>query len=428
MRPRPEPPPDMAELRARAEQALKAAPVAAPSESDALKHWHELQVSQIELELQNEALSELARERSAAQAGREHYAALYEQAPAAYFSLAADGRVVRLNQAAAALVGMEAGAVFGQPFERFVAPERQAALRRFLGEVFDSGARAVLEVALFEGVGGASRVRIEANLDAAAGLCRMIVSDISADAQRDTARRRAYAVLDNIDEAVMVVDARDRIVAVNPAFCRLTGFDAEEALGHDPSLLGLGVHPPERHAAAWRTLVAQGRWQGEVVNTRKDGGSFVAGMSLTAMRGDEDAAGQYIVVFSDISARKQAETALQELTHELDARVAARTAALTEANRKLLLEVAERIRAEAALRRSREQLRQLAEHLATVKENERKRIAGEIHDELDKTCWRCASTFRCSARAPRSRIHACTNAPARRSTTSTRPSAACAAS
>src|SRR5471032_399512 len=330
-------PPDLAGLRARAEQVLTDAPVpaATPSQSDALKHWHELQVSQIELELQNEALLELTQQRADAEAGREHYAALYEQAPAAYFSLAADGRVVRLNQAGAALLGMDAAAVLGQPFERFVAPERQAALRRFLAGVFEFGARAVLEVALFEGVAGASRVRIEANHDAAAGLCRMLVSDISGADQRETARRRAHAVLDNIDEAVMVTDAANRIVAVNPAFFRTTGYSAEETLGRDPSFLGRGANPPALHADAWRALRAHGRWQGEVVNTRKDGSRFVAGMSLTAMHNDDGdgAVGHYVGVFVDISARKQAETALQELTRELDARVVARTAALTEANR-----------------------------------------------------------------------------------------------
>ena len=404
-------PPDLAELRARAEQALAAAPAgaAAPAESDVLKQWHELQVSQIELELQNEALLEMAQQRADAEAGREHYAALYEQAPAAYFSLAPDGRVVRLNQAGAALLGMAAGAVLGQPFERYVMPERQAELRRFLAGVFQHGARAVLEVGLFAGVAAASRVRIEANHDAAACLCRMIVSDISGADMRETARRRAYAVLDNIDEAVMVTDAANRIVAVNPAFCRITGFDAEETLGRDPAFLGHGANPPALHAAAWRALLKHGRWQGEVVNTRKDGSRFVAGMSLTAMHGDDGGAGHYVGVFSDISARKQAEAALQELTRELDARVAARTAALTEANRQLMQEVAERIRAEAALRRSREQMRQLAEHLATVKENERKRIAREIHDELGQNLLALRidiSMLRARTEASHPRLHA----------------------
>ncbi|WP_295999868.1 chemotaxis protein CheB [Rugamonas sp.] len=229
---------------------------------------------------------------------------------------------------------------------------------------------------------GVLRTLLFSERQTATGDGRMIVSDISDRDLREDGRRRAYAVLDNIDEAVMVTDAANRIVAVNPAFSRITGFLAEETLGRDPSFLGRGINPPKLHAAAWRALLGQGRWHGEVVNARKDGTTFVAGMSLTAMRADDGAIGNFVAVFSDISARKQSETALQELTRELDARVLARTAELTDANRKLMLEVAERIRAEAALRRSREQMRQLAEHLATVKENERRRIAREIHDEL----------------------------------------------
>ena len=383
---------DPAQLRQIAELTVAALPKVraageAPS-SDDLKRWHELQVSQIELDMQNTALAELQSERDEAEAGRDSYAALYDQAPAGYLSLDADGRITRANHAAADLLAYPQGGLPGRRFEQFVEPQSQAMLRGFLLDLFDSGGRAVLEVALFDAPHGSGlrtprQVRIEANMDTAARTCRMILTDIGTDDAREEARRRAFQVVDSIDEGVLVCDAEQHIIFVNPAFTALTGYSVEQALGRNPRFLGRrGAHPAGYHAEAMRCLRTYGKWQGEVHNQRREGTPYVASMSLTVVRDDDGAISHFIGVFSDITARQQAEAALLKLSRELDARVAARTAELTEANRQLMLEVVERKRTEAALHESREQLRKLAEHLETVKENERKRIARDIHDEL----------------------------------------------
>ena len=374
------PPTAAAPARARAgrEGARRLADSAAAS--DAQKQLHELQVSQIELELQQQVLAELLEQKDAAEAGLVRYTELYEQAPVSYLSLWPDGRISRANLAAAGLLACRRDELLGKTFEQFVAPEAQGRLRQFLADVHASGARSVLEVALFAGAG---RVRIEANLESVGGKCRMVVTDISDLHAREAARRRAYQVLDSIEEAVLVSGPDNRVVAVNPAFTRITGYQAEEAIGRDPGFLGRHVGGGRAFPLqAWSRLLAHGSWQGEVHNLKRDGTPFVSAMSLTVVRGDDGAVVNYISVFSDITARKLAERALLELSRELDARVVARTAELTAANLALRKEVAERKRAEAALRESREQLRNLGDHLATVKENERKRIAREIHDEL----------------------------------------------
>jgi PAS domain S-box-containing protein len=377
------PPPDAAPPRARRARTVARRLADSAAASDAQNQLHELQVSQIELELQQQVLAELLEQKDAAEAGLVRYTELYDQAPVSYLSLWPDGRISRANLAAGDLLACPRDALLGKPFEQFVAPEQQGRLRQFLAGVHASGAHSVLEVTLFAGPGRAERVRIEANLESAGGKCRMVVTDISELHEREAARRRACQVLDSIEEAVLVSDADNRVVAVNPAFTRITGYQAEEAIGRDPGFLGR--HVGRGHAfplQAWSRLLAHGSWQGEVHNLKRDGTPFVSAMSLTLVRGDDGAVANYIGVFSDITARKQSERALLELSRELDARVVARTAELTAANLALHLEVAERKRAEAALRQSREQLRKLGDHLATVKENERKRIAREIHDEL----------------------------------------------
>jgi signal transduction histidine kinase len=81
--------------------------------------------------------------------------------------------------------------------------------------------------------------------------------------------------------------------------------------------------------------------------------------------------------------RKRAEEkALEKAMAELEKMVQARTAELQDANQKLLMEIAERKRVEEQLRASREQLRALAAYLQSVREEERSRIARELHDEV----------------------------------------------
>jgi signal transduction histidine kinase len=91
----------------------------------------------------------------------------------------------------------------------------------------------------------------------------------------------------------------------------------------------------------------------------------------------------------EVCVRQKAEHELSRIRDELELRVAARTSELARANDDLRAEIAVRQRAEAELKlseavllESREQLRQLSAHMEAIREEERKRIALEIHDEL----------------------------------------------
>jgi signal transduction histidine kinase len=80
--------------------------------------------------------------------------------------------------------------------------------------------------------------------------------------------------------------------------------------------------------------------------------------------------------------REKAEEGLRRAHDELEARVRERTADLEKANAALQIEIAERTQAEEQLRRSREQMRNLAARLQSAQEEERARIARDIHDEF----------------------------------------------
>lgn len=121
----------------------------------------------------------------------------------------------------------------------------------------------------------------------------------------------------------------------------------------------------------------------------RDGSAFPAALTVATMRNPQGELVGLRWMLSDITARKQAEEALKQAQETLESRVAERTAELQSMNTRLQVESAERLyaadkaqQAEQALRSSQEQLRQLTTYLQNAQEQERTRIARELHDEL----------------------------------------------
>jgi signal transduction histidine kinase len=83
-----------------------------------------------------------------------------------------------------------------------------------------------------------------------------------------------------------------------------------------------------------------------------------------------------------LQERRQAEEALRQARDELEVRVAERTQELRHTIHILMLEMTKREHAEKELKQSEEKLRFLSSQLLTIQENERKRLAAELHDEL----------------------------------------------
>ena len=110
--------------------------------------------------------------------------------------------------------------------------------------------------------------------------------------------RLQQAIIDHTLEAMFVTDAQQNILVVNPAFERITGYSAKEAVGNTPRMLSSGLHEPSFFVAMWRDLKEHGAWEGEIHDRHKNGKTYPKYLRINAI--DHAGAGQpshYVAVF-----------------------------------------------------------------------------------------------------------------------------------
>ncbi|WP_409281346.1 bifunctional diguanylate cyclase/phosphodiesterase [Pseudomonas defluvii] len=125
----------------------------------------------------------------------------------------------------------------------------------------------------------------------------------------------AATVFENTAEGVLITDTEQRISAVNRAFSEITGYSEFEALGQTPRLLASGQHDSAFYAAMWHQLTAEGHWQGEIQNRRKNGEVYPGWLTISAVRNSGREITHFVAVFADISSIKHAQAKLDYQAH-----------------------------------------------------------------------------------------------------------------
>lgn len=302
---------DSTELRHYAEQKLATRNRETVGDAvDQQKLLHELQVHQIELEIQNEALREARglyqATRFATEAALERYTELYELAPIAYFTLGRDGVILQTNCQGECLLAEARDNIVGQRFIFKVSSEYQLVFQQLMDKVFDSGGTQYLTLKVM--AGSLNRwVSLEARSDSKQHSCLVAVTDISEQKHSEQALMLAATVYMALGEAVMVIDADNKIVTVNPAFTQLTGYTEKEAIGQAVSLLKLGQQDQVFYQEIWGALESSGRWQGEIWDERSNGEPYLEWLVIRTLYDDNGEINRRVVMFSDITEKKLAE-------------------------------------------------------------------------------------------------------------------------
>ena len=123
----------------------------------------------------------------------------------------------------------------------------------------------------------------------------------------------AEAVFTNSVESILVTDAELRIIEVNPAFTRVSGFSREEIIGQHPRVMKSGRHGPDFYDKVWQQIKTTGAWEGEVWNRRKNGEIYPALLSIAAVNDQNGQISNYTGMIFDLSQHKTVEALLNQL-------------------------------------------------------------------------------------------------------------------
>jgi diguanylate cyclase (GGDEF)-like protein/PAS domain S-box-containing protein len=141
------------------------------------------------------------------------------------------------------------------------------------------------------------------------------LSDITEHRNAAEQLRLHARIFERSDEAILITDAQEKIVSVNPAFTRITGYEAAEALGQTPRIFRSGRHGEAFFKEMWGRLAESGYWQGEVWDRRKDGEIYPKWLSMGSVCNAAGEISHYFSIFSDITDRKRAEGRVHHLAY-----------------------------------------------------------------------------------------------------------------
>ena len=301
-------------LRVAAEEKLAQIPAPPVTDYSGETLLHELQVYQVELEMQNEALRQAHVE---LEESRDHYVDLYEFAPVGYLTLSRIGLIEQVNLTGAALLGEDRKRLLGRRFAHFIQSEDCGRWERLFLTAMQQGQSSNCELALLRADASSLEVRLDWRYLAQVGkepMLRISLADVS-ERKHAEEELRIAAIAFESRNAMLVTNARGVIMRVNQAFTRLTGFSAGDVLGKTPAVFHSGRQEPPFYQALWAILEREKSWQGEIWNQRMNGKIVADWLNISAVTAPDGRVTHYVGSYSQITQNSEAEAEIHRLAY-----------------------------------------------------------------------------------------------------------------
>ncbi len=142
-----------------------------------------------------------------------------------------------------------------------------------------------------------------------------VVQDITDRKLVEDSMRLTAKVYESAGEAIMITDVEGTILDINNAFTKITGYTSKEVVGKTPRILKSGKHSQDFYKALWYSLLTTGKWQGEIIDRRKNGEIYPKTLKINELRNEKGERTHYVAIFSDISTSKRNEELAEYLAY-----------------------------------------------------------------------------------------------------------------
>lgn len=251
--------------------------------------------------------------------------AVLENEPECVKVLDTEGKPMQMNRAGLAMLGLDNFAELQQMnlMEFIVAEDRAAFIDLFeRGCIGETG---MLEFRVISRLGNARWLETHSTpLRDEIGTISAVLSvtrDISERKQAELAMHQTQTELAHANEelqlaalvyqysseGMIVTDADNAIITVNPAFTKMTGYTLAEIIGKNPNVLSSGRQDETFYQELWQSLNSTGHWRGEIWNRRKNGEEYAGLLTINTIFNTDNSVHRRVALFSDITEKKKSD-------------------------------------------------------------------------------------------------------------------------
>jgi len=221
------------------------------------------------------------------------------------------GRILDVNAAYERLVGYDRSELLGKKIHDLEAAMSPEEVDRKIPEILRAGhSRFVTWHRRKDGTSVRLEVSLAAMPDKRGPLVAAFVRDITQRRRIERERARLAKAVEQAAEAILITDPEARLEYVNPAFERMSGYDREEVLGRNPSLLKSGEHESSFYERMWAALMRGEIWSGTFINRRKDEKLYEVEASISPVRDESGILRHYVGVQRDMTREREMERQL----------------------------------------------------------------------------------------------------------------------
>lgn len=140
--------------------------------------------------------------------------------------------------------------------------------------------------------------------------CFIIATDVTNKKDHEEELQRFFYVAENTVNPLQITDTEGRMIYVNPAFLKVSGYTKEELIGENPRVFGSKKQMKKFWSEMWTTIKSGKVWIGDVENTKKNGEPFHTQLLISPILDSEQNVTGYFGVHRDLSEKKTLEKQL----------------------------------------------------------------------------------------------------------------------